>query len=89
MSDVKSQRQLRNRLQDIIGTYCLCIFFKLTMIKISNYTASKLKPRSELLNDEARSKEEGKRRQKEAVARLKAQQRSEVRNNDVCDLINK
>ena len=59
------------------------------MIKILNYTASKLKQRSELLNDEARSKEEEKRRRKEAVARLKTQQRSEVRNNNVCDLINK
>ena len=31
------------------------------------------------MNDEVRSKEEEKRRRKEAVARLKAQQRSEVR----------
>ena len=49
------------------------------------YTASKLKQKSELLNDEFRSKEEEKRRQKEAVARLKAQQRSEVRKG--CDQI--
>lgn len=52
------------------------------------YTASKLKHKSELLNDEVRSKEEEKRRRKEAVARLKAQQRSEVRNNHACGLIN-
>jgi hypothetical protein len=47
--------------------------------KLNFYAASKLKQKSELLNDEARSKEEEKRRRKEAVARLKAQQRSEVR----------
>ena len=41
--------------------------------------ASKLKQKSELLNDEVRSKEEEKRRRREAMTRLKAQQRSEVR----------
>ena len=38
-----------------------------------------MKQKSELLNDEVRSKEEEKRRRKEAVIRLKAQQRAEVR----------
>ena len=52
-------------------------------------TASKLKQKSELLNDEVRSKEEEKRRRREAIARLKAQQRSEVRIIIIirCDLI--
>ena len=40
--------------------------------------ATKLKQRSELLNDEARMKEEERRKQKDEVAKLKAQQRAEV-----------
>ena len=48
---------------------------------LQNYAASKLKQKSEMLNNEVRSKEDEKRRQKEAEAKLKAQQRSEVRSN--------
>lgn len=51
--------------------------------------ATKLKQRSELLNDEARMKEEERRKQKDAEAKLKAQQRAEVssRKSDIIFIV--
>ena len=40
--------------------------------------ATKLKQKSELMNDDARLKEEERRKQKDALAKLKSQQRAEV-----------
>lgn len=51
--------------------------------------ATKLKQRSELLNNEARMKEEERRKQKDAEAKLKAQQRAEVssRKSDIIFIV--
>ena len=80
MSDVKSQRQLRNRLQNIGNNhYITCSELVMIVLMYNNQTAVKLKQKSELSNEESKAKEEEKRKQRQATVKLKAQQRAEVR----------